>query len=295
MPSVFCPSCGMQAKRFLVANDLNRKISTNQFQYYRCSSCLVITLNPIPIDLSSYYPPDYYHIPTSIDFLKATAPHEQYKLDLLKDFKSCGSLLEIGPSTGTFAWLAKNYGFEVQAIEMNPECCYYLNNIAGINTVESSDIEMALSRVPNFDVIVMWHVIEHLPDPFSNLNAISHKLNDGGVLVIAAPNPSALGFRILRKYWPHLDAPRHLHLIPPKIIVKQMLELGFQKKLETTCDIGAKGWNHFGWEYFVKNFKLFSKLKSTTQSKLSNFLNKIFSPFEGMEGNGSAFTLIFKK
>ena len=51
-------------------------------------------------------------IPETVDFLNATAKYEQYKLDIVQPFKETGRLLEIGPSTGTFAWIAKQSGYD---------------------------------------------------------------------------------------------------------------------------------------------------------------------------------------
>ena len=62
----------------------------------------------------------------------------------------------------------------------------------------------------------MWHVIEHLRRPWEVIERAAANLQDGGVLAIATPNPRALQFKLLRRRWAHLDAPRHLFLIPSR-------------------------------------------------------------------------------
>ncbi len=67
-------------------------------------------------------------------------------------------------------------------------------------------------------------------------------------MVIASVNPEAFQFRILGRYWLHLDAPRHVMLIPMKLLAEKLEFLGMEAELITTTDQGSIGWNAFGWE-----------------------------------------------
>ncbi len=289
-----CPYCGTDAEIYFRSRDYNRNITTVIFDHYRCPKCQLIFISPIPENLGDYYPQAYYTLSDSTDLLDAGAANEQYKIDIIKHFMPQGRLLEIGPSLGCFTYLAKKSGFEAEAIEMDARCSKFLNEIAGIPTVNSSDTCGALKSLKPFDVIALWHVIEHLPNPWETLEAISDKLNPGGILVLAAPNPDAFQFHVLGRYWPHADAPRHLMLIPSKLLVEKMAALGMTVELLTTTDKGGLGWNIFGWEFFFSNLCSLRKINRALHI-IGRMVAKLLSPIEKIEGKGSAYTIVFRK
>lgn len=290
-----CPSCSGPSPPLFAATDTNRRLSDGSFAYYRCGSCDLIFLDPVPGDLGRYYPADYYHVPDSVDFLKATADFERYKLDILQRHQGTGRLLEIGPATGTFAWLAKTNGYDVQTIEMDARCSQFLERVAGIPTINTADTCGALATLPSFDAVAMWHVIEHLPEPWETLRAVADRVHAGGIVLLAAPNPAAFGFRVLGKFWPHLDAPRHLRLIPARLLEQWLSPLGFSLEMETTNDPGGRGWNVFGWEYALRNTGWISGRDGSAVRRLGRLLARAVSPLEGREGAGAAYTMVFRK
>jgi SAM-dependent methyltransferase len=160
--------------------------------------------------------------------------------------------------------------------------------------MQSNDPTEALKNAGNYDVIVLWHVIEHLPDPWKTLEAISGKLIPGGILVIAAPNPQAFQFRMLGRYWPHVDAPRHLSLIPLSLLIKQMLSLGLKPAWSTTKDQGTLGWNTFGWVTFFTNVTNIRYIK-TGLALVGRIISLVLGPIERSNGSGSAYTVVFQK
>lgn len=289
-----CSYCGTESDIYFHSKDYNRKISEVIFNHYRCPKCSLIFIAPNPDNLGDYYPQSYYFVPESTVPLEAAAGHERYKIEIVQRYVRQGRLLEIGPSLGCFTFLAKKSGFEAEAIEMDARCSKFLNEVAGIPTVNSSDTCGALKTLKPFDVIAMWHVIEHLPNPWETLEVISEKLNPGGILVLAAPNPDAFQFHILGRYWPHVDAPRHLLLIPPQILVEKMAVLGMEVELITTTDEGSLGWNVFGWEFFFSNLNTHPRINRILRL-FGRMVAKLFSPIEKIEGKGSAYTMVFRK
>ena len=291
---VICPQCKQDARLYFRTKDFNRKITRDIFHYYRCPSCKLIFLSPIPQDLGKYYPNNYYLIPSTIDALAKTAENERYKIDIVKQFVIGGRLLEIGPAYGSFLYLAKQSGFDTEAIEMDANCCTFISEIVGVKVIQSNDPSEPLKSVENYNVIALWHVIEHLPDPWMNLEVISRKLQPGGILVIAAPNPEAFQFRVLGRFWPHVDAPRHLNLIPQSLLTNQMQSLGLKPVWSTTTDVGTLGWNIFGWIYFFSNFTNLRYLK-TGLTMIGRIVSIILKPIERLNGFGSAYTIVFHK
>jgi len=291
---VCCPYCGRKAALKFPAKDLNRRISKERFNYHRCSSCSLIFLCPIPRNLGDYYPATYYCLPSTLEELAKGAEAERYKVDIIRRFVARGRLLEIGPGTGGFAYLSKEAGFEVETIEMNRRCCLFIREVLRIPAIESDDTINALKQTARFNVIALWHVIEHLPNPWATLDAIIEHLLPGGVLVLAAPNPGALQFRLLGRFWTHIDAPRHLQLIPTHVLTESMHARRLKTLLTSTNDEGCRGWNHFGWTFSLANCSS-SPFVKTQLGVFGGIVAKILEPLECKNGLGSTYTLLFQK
>src|SRR6185503_4149085 len=108
-----CSHCGGNASLAFVAKDLNRHLTEEAFPYYRCGSCGLVFMHPVPPELGRYYPSNYHDIPRSLEELLQRRRGESYKLEALARV-SGKRLLEIGPSFGAFAALARQAGFDVQ-------------------------------------------------------------------------------------------------------------------------------------------------------------------------------------
>jgi 2-polyprenyl-3-methyl-5-hydroxy-6-metoxy-1,4-benzoquinol methylase len=288
------PNCHSESLLYFQSRDYNRSVSQEVFNHYKCSQCKLIFISPIPGNLADYYPETYHFIPDSDEYLEITSIPERYKIELVQRFICSGRLLEIGPSYGTFTYLAKKAGFEVDAIEMDIKCCQFLDTIVGVNAINSSDPVSVLQQRKSYDVIVLWHVIEHLSDPWETLDAIYDGLNPGGIVVLAAPNPDSFQFKIMGRYWPHVDAPRHLMLIPMRLLAEKLEAKGMQEELVTTTDKGSIGWNTFGWEFFFTNLSSNSYIKKVLRL-IGQLVSLLFSPIEKTECKGSAYTIIFRK
>ena len=103
---------------------------------------------------------------------------------------------------------------------MSSECCEFLSKEIGVNAVNSDNPAEAIKKMGAHDVTVLWHNIEHLPDPWACLDAISQNLTPEGILVVATPNPDSFAFKLLGSLWPHIDAPRHVNLIPEELLTQ---------------------------------------------------------------------------
>lgn len=168
-------------------------------------------LHPIPADLLPFYRGGYQPIPKDLASLREMAKPERYRLEPILRHKSRGSLLEIGPWIGIFSCNAKDAGFDVTAVEVDPECVRFLNNVVGVEAIQSSDPAAAMKALGRrFDVIALWHSLEHLRDPWIVLQTAAKHLAPQGILLVAVPNIESHDFAALQANWVHLDAPRHL-------------------------------------------------------------------------------------
>ena len=213
MSAVTCGLCGAPATAALVAADRNRRLSEERFTYYRCTSCRTLQLVPVPADLGRYYTAEYYAVPDDRSALVAASGGERYKLELIRPLVAAGRLVEVGPAVGGFAAVMHDAGYDTSAVEMDADCCRFLRDVVRIPVRETDDPAAALAEGGPYDVIAMWHVIEHLPNPREVMTAAAAALAPGGVIALAAPNPEAFQFRVFGRRWTHLDAPRHLFLV----------------------------------------------------------------------------------
>ena len=222
------------------------------FSYLRCERCALVRIAEFPADLARYYTDDYYAIPT-LGRLREIARSEAYQLRLLLPHAHQGRLVEIGPAWGQFAWQAKEAGFDVTCIEMDTRCCAYLRDIVGVTAHESAAPEQTLASLPRQDAIVMWQVLEHLHDPWRCLEAVAMNLTPGGALLVATPSPQALSLRLMGAAWPHLDAPRHLWLIPFDVLARAAARHGLELAAVHFNDRGALRWGLFSWQRLFMN------------------------------------------
>lgn len=288
-----CPLCGGKTDALFTGTDENHRISQTPFLYLKCLECQGIFLDKPPTDLGRYYQDEYYAIP-SLEQLQKVADKDRNKIETVLRFVTGGRLLEVGPAFGVFAWQAKQAGFAVDVIEMDARCCEYLQGTLGVNVTQSDDPPAAMQILPQHEVIAIWHVLEHLPDPVAFLKVAATNLKSGGVLLIAMPNPDAWQFTIMGRRWPHLDAPRHLTLIPQAWLTRQAAEMGLEQVYLTTDDSDARSWNRFGWQRLLMN-RFVGKFTQRVMFVLGYAMSLIMAPFDRKDFSGSAYTIAFKK
>lgn len=204
------PLSGKPARYLLTAKD-NRGIP-GSFDYYTSDDGHVF-LAEVPADLGRHYEGGYQKIPGSEAELAEMAKVDAYRLEAVKTLVPAGDFLEIGPWIGLVAYSAKQAGYRVDTLEMSQQCVDLMNGV-GIAATQTEDPARTLADSgKHYDVIGLWHSIEHIPQPWNVIAGAARALRPGGLLVIAAPNPESAQLRAFGKHWYHLDAPRHLHLV----------------------------------------------------------------------------------
>jgi 2-polyprenyl-3-methyl-5-hydroxy-6-metoxy-1,4-benzoquinol methylase len=288
-----CRLCGAPTDAHLTATDRNREVDDRAFAYDRCRSCATVQLREIPADIERYYPQDYHGVPTPAD-LRERARSEQHKVDLLREHVAPGRLVEVGPSFGAFAYAAKEAGFAVTGIEMDSTCCAYLRDVVGVEAIQSTAPQDVLPAQEPSRVIAMYHVLEHVPRPLEVVDAAAARLEPGGVLAIALPNPDSLQFRRLGARWAHLDAPRHLYLIPSRTLTAHARRAGLEPLAVTTTDPFGLHCNSWGWEYAMRRHP--ARRPSHISTVLAaRALALALAPVERSGMRGCAYTALFRR
>ena len=232
-----CPYCLGASRPFISSTDRNRGTTSSVFHYFRCSDCGLVFMDPIPRDLAPFYSGGYQPIPKSLAELRKIAARARHRMEPVLKYKKGGRLLEIGPWIGIFSCNAKDAGFDVTAIEMDQNCVDFLNETLGIRALQSADPVGSLAELDEkFDVIALWHCLEHLRDPWLVIQQAANHLAPGGILIVAIPNIESYEYSLLKSAWRHLDAPRHLFFFPIESLVNLCQRCGLSKVEVTTTD-----------------------------------------------------------
>ncbi|GAC1438836.1 MAG: hypothetical protein NVSMB51_15540 [Solirubrobacteraceae bacterium] len=289
-----CALCGGPGTLLLTARDRNRELAPEAWVYERCSVCASVFIAEPPPSMVPFYAGDYHgfdeHGRPAWEGNPVLEAAEAFRVALLLEYVPPGPLIEIGAGAGGFAHAAAAAGFAPTAIEMDARCCEYLAGFA--TAIRSDDPRGALADLAPARVVAMWHVLEHLPEPGEVLRAAAAKLEPGGLLAVGVPNPDSLQFRLLRARWAHLDAPRHLCLIPPAALIEHCRGLGLELVERTTADPFGRDCNRFGWECALRARPAVQPAPRPI-ARAARLLARAAAPLEA--SRGSAITLLLRR
>lgn len=222
------------------------------FRLVRCRQCGLFYQNPRPdsLEIQRYYPDDY------LAFQKAIAEERSLLRRIDRYYgihKRCravhkaqprpGRILDIGCATGLFLAGMKKRGWEVLGIELNERAARYARERLELDVVTGDFLDAALPD-RHFDVISLWDVLEHLPDPLRVLRKISEKIRPGGLLLLNLPNPESWEARRFGPLWIGWDLPRHLNLPTLPLLAGLLKQVGFN-----TPEVKSLTGNYFVFKY----------------------------------------------
>jgi 2-polyprenyl-3-methyl-5-hydroxy-6-metoxy-1,4-benzoquinol methylase len=202
-----CTACGENKEHTLV-------FTVNGCEIWRCESCGLGAAKTSGFDPSSYYTADYFsgrHEDGYSDYRGAEPVLRRefsHSVDFIRRYRSGGRLLDVGCAYGFFLKEAKAH-FDVTGIELAEDAAE-AGRQAGLNVLSGVADEANLARVGEVDVITMFDVIEHLPDPRETLALCTRYLRPGGVMVITTGDFASLTARLMGSKWRLMTPPQHL-------------------------------------------------------------------------------------
>ena len=171
----------------------------------------------------------------------ATLPFKRReKIKITPQYKRGGSLLEIGCSHGDRLAYFKELGWKVSGIEQDKRSVAHAKRKRKLDVVFGA-IEDFQVEDKSFDVIIMSMVLEHLAEPFLQLEKIVKWLKPGGELIFSIPYFDGVEFSLFKKYAYGLQLPTHYTFLNKKIIKEFFLQRGFSS-------------SHFFFHYFDRDF-----------------------------------------
>jgi SAM-dependent methyltransferase len=179
-----------------------------------CAECGRGRTTPVPDDLSRYYPVEYYgaggiRFNPLVEALVRAARSARARA-VVRAHPSPGSVLDDGCGRGLMLAELAARGWRAVGVEASVAASRHAREVLGLDVRVG---ELAALRFPgaSFDVVTLFHVLEHLVDPDSTLAEVRRLLAPNGRLLLEVPNLGSLQAGLGGGGWFHLDAPRHLH------------------------------------------------------------------------------------
>lgn len=218
-----CPVCGSENINPLFSAT-DHTVSKSDFVIWQCGSCTLRFTQDVPDEahIGPYYKAEAYISHTDSHKGLVNRVYQRVRRFTLRQKVRLiersagirgGSVLDVGCGTGAFLRTMKEAGWKVQGLEPDPDA----RRLATDSGVPVQPAEL-LYELPaaSFDVITLWHVLEHVHDLHRYMDQLKALLKEGGRLFIAVPNYTALDADIYRFHWAAYDVPRHLYHFSPK-------------------------------------------------------------------------------
>jgi len=266
----------------------------DEFLYFKCPVCGCLQISEIPKNLSKYYPQDYYSYQQisintkyallirayirGLTFLKygpylrrQDLPRLNF-LKTLKNFKKENAILDIGCGAGHLLQEMKNWGY-LNLTGIDPFIKEDILYPSGVRVLKQEINE----HNGKYDLIMLHHSFEHMPEPHNVLENIYKILNDDGILLIRIPVSDSFAYRKYQNNWYQLDAPRHFFLHTTKSMSYLAKNNGFTIK-DVIYD--STEYQILGSETYCRDIRLIDGIKFTSTyiqecKKIAKYLNKI--------------------
>jgi SAM-dependent methyltransferase len=216
-------------------------VTGDRFSLTQCRRCGFARTDPIPASLDRYYADRYRRFSP----LAAWILRRLYlrRVDgWLRRLPARGRVLEIGSGTGWMLGAFRARGWSAIGSERSVESAAVSRDASGA-AMFVGDLT-AVRPGSTCDLIVMFHVLEHLADPQRALRDAAERLGPGGTLVLGVPNIGSWQARFAGRHWLHLDVPRHLVHFTPDALERALRASGFRM---TRIDFRSLEHDPLGW------------------------------------------------
>lgn len=230
-----CTVCG--STNFRVYTEANDNYSYKKFTIHQCNGCGFVFTHPRPseAEIGIYYNAPNYLSHTSHDkglvqsiYRNARQYMRKKKLALIRKLTGKNeefSLLDYGCGTGDFLGFVKQNAIHAEGIEPDALARKVAKEVNQVDTYSLD--EMSNIKENQYDVITLWHVLEHIYQVHEQLDYFYKWLKPKGILIIAVPNIESYDSAYYGKYWDALDVPRHIYHFSPSTVKLLVEKHGF--------------------------------------------------------------------
>lgn len=219
-----CPVCGSpDIKNVLSVKDYT--VSNKTFVIAECNSCSLRFTQDVPdaASIAPYYKSENYisHTNTSKGLInrlyqsvrKRTLKQKRRLIERASGIKK-GRLLDVGSGTGAFANEMQQAGWQVTGLEPDADARAVGKQSYNIDLADIGQFYQL--RESSYDIITMWHVLEHVHDLQGYIAKLKLLMTENGKLFIAVPNYTSKDAAAYKEQWAAYDVPRHLYHFSPR-------------------------------------------------------------------------------
>jgi len=265
LETISCPVCeGNDFKTKFKSRDFRFNINNTEFDVVSCAKCNFIFLNPRPDKDCSvkFYPGDFNKNEDSL-FFRVIEPcfrfAEDSTIKFLIEYCNFKRILDIGCGNGNFILRLFKNGYDAYGVEQNAGARKYADP-----RIESrilyKDINECNFPSHSFDVVTMFHSLEHIYDMNGLFSEINRILKPGGYLYICVPDADFFESRLFGPYYYNLEVPRHLYFFTKKSISNFLTRHNFKVELFSRDYISdlvtTPASIYYGIWYFFMNKKI---------------------------------------
>lgn len=201
-------------------------IAMDEYRFLRCEECHSATLDPLPTSeaLTRLYPPVYTfkraepneplfsRILRSVEWSVFYLPNYRRRLKIFRRLTGLdsGAILEVGCGSGLFLQVLAKAGYAVEGIDISEPAVAYARNRLGLRVFHGALEDLALTE-NRYDAVVLYAILEHVPNPLVTVKTVLKILKPGGFIVLGVPVIDSWQARLLGSRWCMVrEAPRHL-------------------------------------------------------------------------------------
>ncbi len=228
MGYVGCNICGSNRSRPFLETPVDTLV--------RCRDCGLVYVNPQPGETEGGYEEEFflkeYKDVYGVDYIEDReniARIARARLDAIERYKQGGKLLDVGCAAGFLLDEARRRGWSSQGVEVSRFASEYARQKLQLD-VFTGTLEEAGFPSEEFDVVVIYFLLEHLRDPLALLREVNRVLKLWGLVSVAVPNIAGLYFQLNRKSWieERVRHQSHLYEFSPKSLKRILNKAGFR-------------------------------------------------------------------
>lgn len=210
-------------------------IQEGEWTILQSSNCGLGFLDPRPSqeEFNEFYKRNYFQIQYG-QGLKVGSPEmkrritqEDHRIKYFRSYKKHGRVLDLGCGLGYFLFACRKHGYDVAGVDVSDYAASYVRDELKI-PVKIGPIEEIEFKNASFDVVTMWHFLEHTSNPGDYLKKASAWLKSDGLLVVDVPNYAGTDAQKTWGDWVGWQLPYHFFHFTPKNLTDILLKHGFK-------------------------------------------------------------------
>ena len=216
-------------RQCILCNGMERTLLLRQEEWtiYKCKNCGLGFLDPRPdqaergrLYQDSYFLSHYDRgLPIDSPEMKRRLSQENHRIRFFRNVKRQGR--------GYFLHACRLIGYDVQGIELSSDSSAYVRDELKIPII-TGEIEALHIENGSFDIVTMWHFLEHTPNPGLYLKKARQWLKADGILIVDVPNHEGVDARKMGPSWREWSIPYHLYHFTPTTLISLLSQYGFR-------------------------------------------------------------------